>query len=270
MMDNLEDAYSRLSLTEEEAKEVVFEEGTPSEQAEEIALSLVSKLMTAGRFNARVMKNVLKNLWKPATGLLGRDMDSNLLVFQFFSPANRKFVLNEGPWAPSEFEFSTAHFWVEAYDVLGARQTKAFAEFLGSHVGTFVDCEDEQMFGADKAICFRADIDVWKPLRHGASVKMKDKTIWVRIKYVKVPTFCYGCGKLGHVLNSCNIVAKSELDLQYGAWLGASPLKTRRRNVEAKMEDEKRLFLALWGKGGNCAKQKQPICKAHDQSTSRG
>ena len=61
---------------------------------------------------------------------------------------------------PSVFEFSTARFWVEAYDVPGARQTKAFAEFLGSHVGTFVDGENEQMFGADKALCFRADIDV--------------------------------------------------------------------------------------------------------------
>jgi len=87
-MDNLEDVYRKLSLTEEEAKKVIFEEDTPVKKVEEIALSLVGSLMTEGRCNNRVMKNVLKNIWKPSKGLVVRDLDSNLFVFQFFSPVD--------------------------------------------------------------------------------------------------------------------------------------------------------------------------------------
>ena len=72
------------------------------------------------------MKNVLKNVWRPAKGVIIMDLDKNLFAFQFFSATNKAHVLNEGPWAfdgnilllrepmgleqPSEVEFSKARF----------------------------------------------------------------------------------------------------------------------------------------------------------------
>ena len=99
MTESLETAWNNLGLTEEEATVAVFNEDTPTEKAGEIALSLVGKLMCDGSFNTRVMKNVLNNIWKPAKGIAIRDLDCNLFVFQFFSEMDRKFMLNEGPWA---------------------------------------------------------------------------------------------------------------------------------------------------------------------------
>ena len=52
---------------------------------------------------------------------------------------------------------------------------KAFAEFLGAQIGTFVGCEDNNIFGADKLLCFRVDIDVSKPLRRGIHVMIAGK-----------------------------------------------------------------------------------------------
>ena len=86
----LEDAWSKLSLslTEEEPKVVVFEGDTSVEKAEEIALSLLGKLMTEGSFSARLMKNILKNIRQPSKGLVIRDLDNHLFVLQFFPVAN--------------------------------------------------------------------------------------------------------------------------------------------------------------------------------------
>ena len=78
MTENLEIAWNKLSLTEEEATVAVFDKDTPVEKAEEVALSLVGKLMCDSSFNARVMKSVLKSIWKPAKGIVIRD---NLFVF---------------------------------------------------------------------------------------------------------------------------------------------------------------------------------------------
>jgi len=102
------------------------------------------------------------------------------------------------------------------------------------------------------------DLDVNKPLRRGVRVLLAGKPIWIQIKYLKLPDFCYGCGRLGHVLKGCDLVDEGSdvSSLQYGAWLRASPLKSRRRNAETELLEERRLFLAFKGTGGADAKKK--------------
>lgn len=89
------------------------------------------------------------------------------------------------------------------------------------------------MFGIGKTLCFRGDMDVYRPLRRGIYIKVANKQVWIRFKYVKLSNFCYGCGRLGYVLASCDLVQTTEDDtnLQYGVWLGASSLKSHRRNA---------------------------------------
>ena len=212
------------------------------------------------------MKFVFRNIWKPNKGPVIRDLDSNLYAFHFFAASDRDYVLNEGPWAfdssllllkemtslevPSELEFSTACFWVKAYGILGKKQTVSFVRILASHIGEFVSCDDAPMFGIDKALCFRVDIDISNPLRRGIYIKVTNRQIWIKFKYVKLPDFCYGCGKLGHVLAGCDTVHLEEdaSNLQYGTWLRASPLKSRRRNAETELHKEKRLYMAFSSK----------------------
>lgn len=78
-------------------------------------------------------------------------------------------------------------------------------------------------------------------------MKMDGKSIWIYFKFVKLPDFCYGCRRMGHVLRECKEVDLDTHDevLQYGPWLRGSPLKSRRRNVEARIQDEHRLFEAF-------------------------
>jgi len=44
------------------------------------------------------MKAMFKNIWLPVKGLVIRDLDKNLFVFQFFYKKNKEFVLKEGTW----------------------------------------------------------------------------------------------------------------------------------------------------------------------------
>ncbi|KAJ8437316.1 hypothetical protein Cgig2_015047 [Carnegiea gigantea] len=242
MGTGLEEAWQNLTLTEDEEKTVTVDDEEDLAKDEQIALCLLGRLHTDISFNTRAMKSILRNVWKPSKGLVIRDLDSNLFVFQFFNHADKEYVLNEGPWAfdghilllkqmsgleiPSEVVFTTACFWVKAYDVPGKKQTTSFARALASNVGALVSYDESTTLGIDKALCFRVDIDVTKPLR--------------------LPDFCYDCGKLGHVLKGCETVEAEEgdLDLQYGAWLRASPMKSRRRNMESQLAEEKRLFRA--------------------------
>ena len=84
MAEGLEDVWSRLSLTDIEAKIIEFDKEVPTEKKDEIALSLLGKLWIDYSFNPRVMKNVLRSVWKPSKGLVVRDLEDNLFVFPFF------------------------------------------------------------------------------------------------------------------------------------------------------------------------------------------
>ncbi|KAJ8430665.1 hypothetical protein Cgig2_033821 [Carnegiea gigantea] len=165
------------------------------------------------------MKNVLKNTWKPSKVLVVRGLDCNLFVFQFLSQANKNFILSEHPWV---FD---ALFWVKSYDVPKARHTKYFVKFLGSQV----------------------DTDVRRPPSRGVRIKMKDKTIWIPLKFVKHPNFCYEYGRIGHVPKNYEVC---------GAWLRASSLKTRRGNIKTELQKEKMLLLALRRERGNYTRKK--------------
>ncbi|KAJ8428738.1 hypothetical protein Cgig2_019031 [Carnegiea gigantea] len=50
-----------------------------------------------------------------------------------------------------------------------------------------------------------------------------------------------------HTLKVCEVIdpETSASDLQYGAWLRASPMKSRRRNAEMELAEERRLFTAF-------------------------
>ncbi|KAJ8444167.1 hypothetical protein Cgig2_030987 [Carnegiea gigantea] len=181
---------------------------------------LLGKLHTQCPFNPRVMKSILRNIWKLSKGLVIRDLDANLFAFQFFVAPDRDY------------------------------KTTFFTWILASHIGELVSYDDATMFGIAKALCFRVNINISKPLRRGIYIKAADKQIWIKFKCVKLPDFCYGCGKLGYVLASCDIVQIEEDDrsLQYSTWLCASPLKSRRRNAEMELHEEQKLYMAFLNK----------------------
>ncbi|KAJ8448472.1 hypothetical protein Cgig2_012116 [Carnegiea gigantea] len=266
MACGLGEEWQRLKLIADEEQIVVVEDDEDNAKDKQIALCLFGCLHTQSSFNARAMKSMLQNLWKSAKGLVVRDLDLNLFIFQFFFATDRHYVLNEGPWTfnghilllkqmngmetPSNIEFTTAQFWVKVYDVPGKKQTTSFTHLLALNIGEVVSCEEATLFGVEKALCFRVDIDINKPLRRGIHVQVTGKLLWICFKYVKLSDFCYGCGQPRHVLGGCDVVEAGEDDpcLQYGPWLSASPLKSRRRNAKSEFLEEKKLFLALQNK----------------------
>ncbi|KAJ8453215.1 LOW QUALITY PROTEIN: hypothetical protein Cgig2_008099 [Carnegiea gigantea] len=254
MAAGLEEAWKRLSLTPEEEVVVECDDDAPNDRNEQVALC---KLHTNNYFNASALKSVLKNVWKPSKGVIIRELDKNLFVFQFFSAADKAYVLNKGPWAfdgnilllreltrleqPSEVEFTKARFWVTALAVPQLKQTSSFAKILGDHPGTFIKCDDSNLYcAADKSVNSLVDVDVTKPLLRGIRVMVQGRSC------VKLSEFCYGCDKLGHTLKDCDSVDPSvdEELLQYGDWLRGSLIKSLRRNAELERSEEKGLFTA--------------------------
>lgn len=81
MPTGLDEAWQSLRLTAEEEQVIIVDEEEDNEKNEQIALCSVGHLYTDIAFNARAMKSVFCNVWKPAKGLVVRDLDANLFAF---------------------------------------------------------------------------------------------------------------------------------------------------------------------------------------------
>ena len=97
MDEGLEVEWSKLKLMEAEEEVMIFDEEVSAEKKEEIELSILGQLLTQSNYNIRVMKNVLRNIWWPSKGKVVRELDHNIVVFQFSSKKDKEHVLNEGP-----------------------------------------------------------------------------------------------------------------------------------------------------------------------------
>ena len=129
--------WGKLKLTTEEEEAEEYVEDIPEERMQEIALSLLGKFLTPSTISPKAMKAVMQSVWRPSKGMVVKELDKNLFLFQFFSGKDKDFALNEGPWAfdghllilkewrgteqLSEITFDKARFWVKAYDVLTIR-----------------------------------------------------------------------------------------------------------------------------------------------------
>lgn len=86
--------------------------------------------------------------------------------------------------------------------------------------------------GWTKSIRFKALMDLREAFPDEIALERENgKTICLNVKYEKLPTICYYCGRLDHV--ECDCAEKEENEdggpvYQYGEWMRASPWKDQR------------------------------------------
>ncbi|KAI9117829.1 hypothetical protein K1719_011244 [Acacia pycnantha] len=80
---------------------------------------------------------------------------------------------------------------------------------IGGHVGEVLMAEDPSYNDRYLWNFLRARVvlDLRKPLASGFWLVRPDgKRIWITVKYERLQTFCYNCGKVGHDNKACQFV----------------------------------------------------------------
>lgn len=99
MEDNLDELYKRLSLTEQEEDEVVVESG----KLEDITLcggkGLNMTLLTEKHFNREAFKMTMKRAWLSVKSVRFRDLNSSLILVEFYDRRDKERVVRKGPWS---------------------------------------------------------------------------------------------------------------------------------------------------------------------------
>ncbi|KAF2297225.1 hypothetical protein GH714_019655 [Hevea brasiliensis] len=172
-------------------------------------------------------------------------------IFIFLDLEEKEKVYNEGPWSIDnnllvfkkwppdkplhEVDFSLNEFWVQIHGLPPWNWNKENAERIGNLFGGII-CMDESTFCKQKQANYlriRVCVKVSKPLRTGFFVtNTGGKRDWVRFKYERLPTFCFKCGIIGHIVKNCNTSEnntenreESDKQFRYGMWLVAKNSK---------------------------------------------
>lgn len=173
---------------------------------------------------------MLKAAWGSYGSVKMAELVEGTMVFDFESDADRDRVLDMSPWAVhdhcinlklllpnqslDEVDFSTFQMWGQVHGLSGVmlniENTKQIAESVGKGL-SFENERDMQMRGY---IRFKAELSVKDSASPGfwwANDQGEEK--WVSLKYERLSDLCYGCGRLGHTSQVCNLdVTPSEVN----------------------------------------------------------
>lgn len=217
---------------------------------ETMSMCLIGKLWTTRSYNSFGMVDTMKKLWNPTRGMICRDLGFNLMAFQFIAIRDMKKVLEMEPWhfnkhvlvlkkitdeiQPSAMVFVTTPFWLRIYDLPQVGRNEGTLRQIGTKFGEFIKLDVNTITGITRSVRMKVRINLGKPLKRGTRIRIGNvEPCWLPVTYERLPSFCYWCGLLGHTHKDCSNVqdkeeqgeVKTDSDLPYGEWMGASPMK---------------------------------------------
>lgn len=227
MEDGLGMMIQRMTLTEEEALEVVMPEDLDKWRPRRFLL--VGRLLTNKPYKMECLMATMKALWSPKNDRNGRLQvsasvleGSDRIVFSFPREYDQNRVLRGCPWHFDKVLFAVAatdgredllrvslnwqFFWIRAWGVPPLNMVRETGERIGDAVGMFARMGEEKhgMF-MGSSLPVRVLIDTNKPLRRVDTVRLPwhVRASHFEIDYIRLPSFCHYCGLLSHGSSQC-------------------------------------------------------------------
>ncbi|XP_074318446.1 uncharacterized protein LOC141655258 [Silene latifolia] len=220
------------------------------------SLLLVGKLWSSKRVNVKAAINTMCGLWSTKDSVVGKvvDVQAKIFVFQFEEKCDKERVLEGQPWHFDGFvwcfnepnpngkvsEVSLVHVphWVRIFDLpLQGRSNIENARQIGNVLGGFLEL-DSSLY-PELAMRIRVLHDVRVPLKKDIAIRMNGECVSkFPVKYERLPTFCYGCGVLGHGVRNCEKGPFEEGTYEFGPWNAVSSRKTVKKQEKPKKEEE--------------------------------
>jgi len=172
-----------------------------------------------------------------------KEIQDNLWLFEFSDEEDLRRVLKGHPWSydhtllvlnefdgktpPSQMDFSFTPIWIQIHDMPLACMNRGVGRKIGESIGTVEEvaiAEDDVGWG--RSLRIRVAINLYQPLDRGRALLLTGKSCWVPFKYVKLPTFCYKCGRIFHGPKGCSMRISTQQSHtkgapEWGSWLRA-------------------------------------------------
>lgn len=182
----LDELYSRLTIEEEEADEIIL--GTDEVVKKSTEFVLVGRFLTEKNLNFNAMQNVIASLWRPIEGMEVHDIGGQRYVFILYHIMDVKKVLEGGPWSfdksllvlhmqlegedPQRVQLMESDIWVQVHDLLKGFASVKVLENVEIYIERYVRSDTANFEGNWKPFFrIRVTIRVDKPLKRRMKIK---------------------------------------------------------------------------------------------------
>ncbi|KAI9124567.1 hypothetical protein K1719_004489 [Acacia pycnantha] len=184
---------------------------------------LIGKIMSSKSYSRVAIERILQKAWNLQSGLDVIEVTGNTFMFRFSDVVEYSRILRGRLWsingcllnlmerskynACEDFEFNRCPVWIQVHNIPVEAMCLENAIMIGGYVGEVVLVEDPYLNGKlyRNFLRARVSLDLRKPLPYGFWMKKPDcGRIWTSIRYEKLQSFCFSCGKIGHDNRTCN------------------------------------------------------------------
>jgi hypothetical protein len=148
------------------------------------------------KVNKEAFKTVLSRIWRILNGVIFKELDDNIWLFEFEDADDMLRVLARRPWSydrqilvinefdgtipSSQMAFNHSSFWVQIHDMPLLCMTKGIGMKIGGSMGRLLDVDlAGEGAGWGRCLRIRVEIDLSKPLERGRALKLEGKSHWV-------------------------------------------------------------------------------------------
>ncbi|PPS05425.1 hypothetical protein GOBAR_AA15248 [Gossypium barbadense] len=211
---------NEISFLEEELIQLSLKSSlvVPSEN-----LTLLRFVWMRKTYNPDSLRAQLKSIWKTNKKFEILITGQNLFTISFEDQDDLEQIMKGRPWLfqkqliifdrlvqpieRNKIKLIYSPFWLKVWLCPPKYDKKDLMHAIGSTFRGVARAEIKGMFCR-----IRVNLDVQKQLRMGIFIAPNGQSrIWLPFKYENLPTFCFGCGRMGHGSKECSkIVGREE------------------------------------------------------------
>jgi len=161
-----------------------------------------------------------------------------VIIYVFYIPIISfiNFRSMRGAALLSHVPLFTVPFWIQVHHLPPGYMSERVGQHIATTLGEFLEYDPNNHSQIwRRYMRLRALLDVRRPLKKTRRLKKKDgSTCDVQLKYERHDTFCYYCGLLGHVDDSCDLLYEIDEDDGRRQWGPELRVELYRRGQEGE------------------------------------
>ncbi|CAN1789251.1 Uncharacterized protein At4g02000 [Linum perenne] len=197
------------------------------------------------------MRTLMANIWKPGRGISIEDRGEGLVLFRFYHHIDLRMVMDGGPWSfdnnllllhelkPGdnihEVPLFYSAFWIHINNLTPDFYSQAIGKAIGNWIGEFLEYDEYNVCTRDDPFMrIKVRLDVRRSLKREKVLRKMGRELTVTFQYERLPTFCFICGRIGHIDRFCEIRFRIPEEQIVKLWDMQLKAPTRRRRGVVK------------------------------------
>jgi hypothetical protein len=216
-----------------------YQEEHVQESVNQCKNSLIGKILSEKPISKQILQNTLMGIWCNPLGFQITELEGNMFHMLMDKEVDIQRALNGNLWIirnvwflvhawnrntnVSTLNFNQVPLWIQIWGLPLHCKSISMGQQLGAQIGTVLDTGLYDYPGKARIIKVKVLWDINNPIIAGMHIgNDQDGITWLDFRYENLPMFCFYCGLVGHVEDTCEAKPKDIMEETInprGAWL---------------------------------------------------